>query len=104
MDPPTLIVVDAVGLLHPVGASRDLKHLARELNVAVLCSATVHTATNRAITAADAPADIAASADTIVTLPSGRTAPTRPRPKRAAPSASNDPPAGPDSATSRQRR
>jgi hypothetical protein len=103
MDPPKLIVVDAVGLLHPAGAGRDLKHLALELNIAVLCSATVRTATNRAITGADAPADIAASADTIVTLPTGRTAPTRPRPKRATPLVSNTPPPpspGPDTATS----
>jgi len=40
IDPPRLIVVDALELLLPAGVARDLKHLALELNVPVLCSAT----------------------------------------------------------------
>lgn len=84
MDPPRLIVVDAVTLLHPGGASRDLKRLALELNVAVLCATTIAVPGGRPPVAADAPADLAAHADTIVALaPSapaalGRTDPLRP--------------------------
>ncbi|MDQ6616584.1 MAG: hypothetical protein M3083_18035 [Actinomycetota bacterium] len=75
MTAPNLIVVDAVDLLLPSGAARDLKHLALELNVAILCSTTVHGVAGKEVTASDAGADVAAAADTIIALPS-QTAPT----------------------------
>jgi hypothetical protein len=85
MDAPRLIVVDAVALLHPGRASRDLKTLALELNVPILCATTVHTSgADRPVTAADAPADLVAAADTIVALtPLALAAPParRPRPQ-----------------------
>jgi hypothetical protein len=89
MDAPRLIVVDAVALLHPGGAGRDLKTLALELNVPVLCSTTVNpSGADRPVTAADAPADLAAAADTIVALrplPLPATAASRPRPQPISP-------------------
>ncbi|MDQ1429168.1 MAG: DnaB-like helicase terminal domain [Acidimicrobiaceae bacterium] len=66
--PPRLIAVDAVTLLHPAGSGRDLKHLALELNVAILCATAVHITGKRPICAADAPPDIAAAADTIIAI------------------------------------
>ena len=63
---PRLIVVDAVDLLLPAGAARDLKHLALELNVAVLCTTTTQATT--AVAAADVAASVTAAADTIVAL------------------------------------
>ena len=75
MTAPSLIVVDAVDLLLPPGAARDLKHLALELNVAILCSTTVHGSADKAVSSSDVGADIAAAADTIIALPH-QTAPT----------------------------
>jgi replicative DNA helicase len=68
MDPPQFIVIDAVALLHPAGAARDLKHLALELNIPVLCATTVTPGADANLTAADAPADLAATADTIIAI------------------------------------
>jgi hypothetical protein len=90
MDAPRLIVVNALALLHPCGAGRDRKTLALELNVPILCSTTVHTSgADRPATAADAPPDLAAAADTIVALtplagppgtpPADQRHPTKPR-------------------------
>lgn len=78
MAAPRLIVVDAVDLLLPAGAARDLKHLALELNVAIVCSTTVRAAITGTVTAADVPTSVAVAADTIVALqprPPGPAAP-----------------------------
>jgi hypothetical protein len=77
MDPPQFIVIDAVALLHPAGAARELKHLALELNIPVLCATTV---TDRNFTTADAPADLAATADTIIALATSTAAVGRSQP------------------------
>jgi len=76
MAAPRLIVVDAVDLLLPAGSARDLKHLALELNVAIVCTTTVRA--SAAVASADVPASIAAAADTITAL--------KPQARPAAPS------------------
>ena len=81
MAAPRLIVVDAVDLLLPAGAARDLKHLALELNVAVLGTTTTIRATTT-VTAADAPASVTAAADTIVALHGKRAERYRPSQRR----------------------
>ena len=65
LEAPQLIVVDAVDLLLPAGAARDLKHLALELNVAIICSATARDDTAGCVAVSS---DVAAAADTIVAL------------------------------------
>lgn len=82
MAAPSLIVVDGVDLLLPAGAARDLKHLALELNVAILCSTTVHRRVTGAATGGDVGADISAAADTIVTIEAQPTPADQPSSRR----------------------
>lgn len=86
IDAPHLIVVDAVDLLLPAGACRDLKHLALELNAAVLCSTTVRCAPDGTVAPSDVPANVASIADTIVVLtPTDAEAPTPEMPSPTVP-------------------
>jgi replicative DNA helicase len=65
---PQLIVVDKLPLLLPDGRPRDLKHLAVDLNVAVLCSTTIPADPTQPPSLADVPADLLETADAILAL------------------------------------
>lgn len=70
-DAPHLIVVDNQALLAQGGRASDLKHLAVDLNVAVLCSTTVP-ARPDGLEQADLDSDVLSAADTLTWSAGGR--------------------------------